>query len=97
MAENAALGVVPIHILSVDEIEGRAGILHEEEARGYGHCTQGMETGQGDGSVWKVCATQAWEPEFSPHNPHKKPSMLAPTYSCNTGKVETGTFLGHTG
>lgn len=52
MAKNAALSGVSIHIHSADEIEGRAGILHEERQwLGYGHCTQGWETGQGDDSV----------------------------------------------
>lgn len=60
MAKNAALSGVSIHIHSADEIEGRAGILHEKRQwLGYGHCTQGWETGQGDDSVWKVCTTQA--------------------------------------
>lgn len=72
MAENAASSVVPVHIHSADGGEGRADILHKEQS-----LCPGVETGRAMTQCGKWVPLNPFGPEFYPHNPHKKPSVLA--------------------
>jgi hypothetical protein len=49
--------------------------------------------GLGDGSVGKVPALQASEPELEPQNPKQKLGMVAYAGNPSTGKMETGRAL----
>lgn len=86
--ENAALSVVSTRIHSADEIQGRAGILHEEQAFGYHkECKQAGEMAQ----CGKCLPLKHEDLTLMPT------TLIKSIYSRSTGKVETGAFLSHTG